>query len=84
MTYLFIGGLAGGQRIAIPDATSAYRVPYDMASYQSGIDLYLAQRLAGSNGDRFTVYVHEKLTGSDLIRRLLDGYRIEQQKAMSA
>lgn len=79
MNYLFIGGHADGKWIGLPDGTSVYHAPY-----RCGYDTYYAVRLAGCDGEVFTVYAQKDLSGSDVMRHLITNYQPLQQKAVSA
>lgn len=77
MTCLFIGGYADGRRISVPDQSnsSRYRIPRTGGGY----DEYRREQLASSS-QRFTVFVYHRLTPTEAMQMLIDGYRRPAQK----
>jgi len=79
MLYLFIGGCADGKRIALPHLVSVYYVPCNANRHGSQVCVtdratYRSMEFAGSDGEQFTVFALDGMSGSDVLRSLISNY----------
>jgi hypothetical protein len=73
MEYLFIGGIADGQRLSVPDGMSFFNVPDGMSDY----DLYRREYLA-SPSQRYIVFIENTLNLDAAMQLLIDNYHPPQ------
>ena len=87
MKVLFIGGVADGQRLDVPEGKDVISVPQTEPGYfvsdrvartvasSVKFDRYRTENIIDRFGSAVTIRVCERLTTFDALRMLVDGYR---------